>query len=124
MALKEKYAELIDFATNSGCTDMQVTEQDEILYVTCTAPGKDTKEGIWQIYDRIDPDMRSGDLVLNVTVDTTAEPEIYDVKPGDNLTKIARKYEGVSWKDIWAANRDILKHPDKIYIGQKLKIPR
>jgi nucleoid-associated protein YgaU len=123
MSLQEKYAEMIAFANNSGCTDMQVAEQDNILYVNCTAPSHDVKNQIWDVYDRIDPDMRDGDLVLNVAVDASA-PDIYVVKPGDSLSRIAGKYEGVTWKAIWAANRDILKHPDKIYPGQELKIPR
>jgi nucleoid-associated protein YgaU len=66
--------------------------------------------------------MRSGDLVLNVSVDASA-PETYVVKAGDNLSKIASKFSGVSWKDIFEANKDKLSHPDKIYPGQELNIP-
>jgi nucleoid-associated protein YgaU len=66
--------------------------------------------------------MRSGDLVLNVTVDQSAA-QTYEVKPGDNLSKIASKYSGISWKDIYEANKDLIKDPDKIYPGQVLKIP-
>jgi nucleoid-associated protein YgaU len=52
-------------------------------------------------------------------------PKIYEVVPGDSLSKIAkREYGNVGeWKRIFEANRDILKDPDKIYPGQKLKIP-
>ena len=51
--------------------------------------------------------------------------KIYVVKSGDSLSKIARaEYgDGNAWKRIFEANKDILKDPDKIQPGQKLKIP-
>ena len=66
--------------------------------------------------------MRAGDMVLNVTIDQAA-PQTYEVKSGDNLSNIAKNYPGVSWKDIYEANKDVLKDPDKIFPGQVLKIP-
>lgn len=122
MALQDKYHDLISFATNSGATNLSVTEQGNVLYVTCTAPTNQVKDQIWNIYEKIDPEMRSGDLVLNVSVDQSV-PETYEVKSGDNLSKIAKKYSGISWKDIYDANRDKLNDPDKIFPGQVLTIP-
>jgi nucleoid-associated protein YgaU len=122
MALQDKYQELISFATNSGVTNLSVTEQGNVLYVTCTAPTNQVKDQIWNVYEKLDPDMRSGDMVLNVSVDQSV-PETYEVKSGDNLSKIAKKYSGISWKDIYEANRDKLSDPDKIFPGQVLKIP-
>lgn len=58
---------------------------------------------------------------------TTAAPQvkIYEVVSGDTLSRIAKHEYGDAndWKRIYEANRDILKDPDKIYPGQKLKIP-
>jgi nucleoid-associated protein YgaU len=50
---------------------------------------------------------------------------IYEVKAGDSLSKIAKEHYGNAndWNRIFEANRDILKDPNKIYPGQKLKIP-
>lgn len=49
----------------------------------------------------------------------------YEVVSGDTLSKIAKREYGNAndWKRIYEANQDILKNPDKIYPGQKLKIP-
>ena len=49
----------------------------------------------------------------------------YTVQKGDSLSKIAKREYGEAneWKRIFEANQDILKDPDKIYPGQKLKIP-
>jgi nucleoid-associated protein YgaU len=51
--------------------------------------------------------------------------KIYEVVAGDSLSKIAKREYGNAndWKLIFEANRDLLKDPDKIYPGQKLKIP-
>lgn len=122
MALQDKYAQLIQYASGNGVTNLSVVEQDGVLYVTCTAPSNQAKDELWKIYETIDPEMRSGDLVLNVTVDQSAV-QTYEVKPGDNLSKIAGKYSGISWKDIFEANKDVIKDPDKIFPGQVLKIP-
>jgi nucleoid-associated protein YgaU len=47
------------------------------------------------------------------------------VVAGDTLSKIAQKYYGDPslYTQIFEANRDILKDPNKIFPGQKLKIP-
>jgi len=52
--------------------------------------------------------------------------ETYEVKSGDSLSKIAKHYygHGNAWKTIFEANTDILKDPNKIFPGQKLKIPK
>ena len=53
------------------------------------------------------------------------EAQFYDVKPGDNLSKIAKQFYGDANKYhlIFEANRPMLKDPDEIYPGQKLRIP-
>jgi nucleoid-associated protein YgaU len=51
--------------------------------------------------------------------------KVYVVKSGDSLSKIAKSEYGDAnaWPKIFEANKDILKDPNKIYPGQKLKIP-
>ena len=50
---------------------------------------------------------------------------IYEVVSGDSLSKIAKREYGDAnkWKQIFDANRDLIKDPNKIFPGQKLKIP-
>jgi nucleoid-associated protein YgaU len=49
----------------------------------------------------------------------------YTVKLGDTLSKLAdRFYSSMSkWEKIYEANRDTVKNPHYIYVGQKLIIP-
>ncbi|RZU32268.1 transglycosylase family protein [Blastococcus saxobsidens] len=48
----------------------------------------------------------------------------YTVRSRDTLAKIARA-QGVDggWRELWAANRDTVKNPNLIRVGQKLTIP-
>ena len=49
----------------------------------------------------------------------------YEVKPGDTLSGISLKYYGKAneYMKIFEANRDIIDDPNKIYPGQKIRIP-
>jgi len=122
MALQDKYRELIDAARTGGTQNLQVREQDNVLHIDGTVQSEASKKQLWDIYNRIDPDYRSADLVMNLSLAEGAEQE-YEVKKGDNLSKIGGKY-GVSWKEIYEANRHLIKDPDLIQPGWKLKIPR
>lgn len=122
MALQDKYAELVQAANNGGVTGLQVAEQNGVLYVTGTAPSSAVKDQLWGIYEKLDPEMRAGDLVLNISLAEGAEQE-YEVQSGDSLSKIAKKYPGLTWQKIFEANKDKIKDPDMIQPGWKLKIP-
>jgi len=53
------------------------------------------------------------------------EAQMHTVVSGDTLSKIAKKYYGNAnlYPKIFEANQPMLKHPDKIYPGQVLRIP-
>ncbi|MEO7209553.1 MAG: SH3 domain-containing protein [Chitinophagaceae bacterium] len=73
MALQDKYKQLTDAATAAGVTDLQVREQDGVLYIDGNAPSGAVKDQLWSIYGQIDPDFRAGDLILNVNVSGIVE---------------------------------------------------
>ena len=60
---------------------------------------------------------------------TPEEPEekaeIYEIVSGDTLGGIAKRYYGNASKytKIFEANKDIISDPNKIYPGQKIRIP-
>lgn len=73
--------------------------------------------------------MGVGKVEEEITV-ANAEPDatFYTVKKGDNLWKIAEahygKGKGAQHTHIFEANKPMLSHPDKIYPGQMLRIPK
>jgi nucleoid-associated protein YgaU len=65
--------------------------------------------------------------VNDMLVVNSPEPESqwHTVVSGDTLSKIAKKFYGDAnkYQGIFEANKPMLKHPDKIYPGQMLRIP-
>ncbi|MFT3947017.1 MAG: SH3 domain-containing protein [Agriterribacter sp.] len=70
MALQDKYKELVDTATASGVSNLQVREQDGVLYIDGEAPSGAVKDKLWDVYGAIDPNFLSGDVVMNINVAT------------------------------------------------------
>ena len=85
MALQDKYRELIDTAKNSGVSNLQVSEQNNVLHVTGEAPNAQVKDILWNVYNKIDPDYRAGDLVLDVNTNATAGSKAKVVTQSSNL---------------------------------------
>lgn len=68
MALTEKYKSLTDAATASGVKNLQVREQDGVLYIDGTAPSGAVKDQLWNTYGQIDPNFTGGDLIMDINV--------------------------------------------------------
>ena len=51
--------------------------------------------------------------------------EEHTVKAGDTLSKLAEQYYGsaAKWEKIYEANREAIKNPNYVFIGQKITIP-
>ncbi len=120
--LREKYSSLIEMANDLGVADLTITDGEGFLTVAGNTTA-DVKQQLWDEYGRIDPDYRSGDMVLNIEAadGDGSTSTTYTVQSGDNLSKIGAKY-GVSWQQIFEANRDKIDNPDLIHPGQELTI--
>ena len=70
-------------------------------------------------------DVESGSSSQAATPESQEAPRTYEVRPGDSLSKIAKRVYGDAgkWRQIFDANTGKLKDPDKIYPGQVLVIP-
>ena len=57
--------------------------------------------------------------------DGGAASQFHTVVSGDTLWAVSKKYygKGSRYMEIFHANEPMLKHPDKIYVGQVLRIP-
>jgi nucleoid-associated protein YgaU len=123
----EKYQSLIDMASQLGISGLNVVESDNVLKIDGVAGSAEAKQQLWDEYGRLDPDYRSGDVVMNISAPegdaSSGGGSSYTVQSGDSLSKIGSKY-GVSWQKIFDANRDKLDDPDKIQAGQELTIPQ
>jgi phage tail protein X len=51
--------------------------------------------------------------------------EYYLIQRGDTLSHIARRYYGnaARWPQLFEANREVIQDPDRIFPGQKIRVP-
>ena len=72
----------------------------------------------------LDPSDARGDHVVLQVFDQLDGWKLYEVKGGDNLTKIAQlQGQNTTANDVFEANRDIVINPSLIFPGQVLRIP-
>jgi nucleoid-associated protein YgaU len=124
-ALKQKYQPVIDLAAKRGVAWKNVHIENDKLLIRGAAPNDAIKNEVWTAIKAVDPVF--ADLTVDITIDAALKvPEtIYAVAPGDTLSKIAKHYYGDAnqYMKIFEANKDQLKDPNMIQVGQKLRIP-
>ncbi|WP_436416435.1 SH3 domain-containing protein [Petrimonas sp.] len=82
MALADKYKELVDLAQQYGAS---VSDEGNVLRVNGEVPSAALKDKMWEIYDRIDPNFKSNDLVLDVNVQAADGSKVKVVTRESNL---------------------------------------
>jgi nucleoid-associated protein YgaU len=89
-------------------------------------PGKEPMTNEDKKKDEGMPDFSDVQSGASSTAPEAAVYETYEVKAGDSLSKIAKRVygNGKSWQKIFDANKDLIRDPNKIFPGQKLKIPK
>lgn len=59
-------------------------------------------------------------------VATMKKSTFYTIQQGDTLSKIAKREYGSAdkWDTLFDVNREVIDHPDRIYPGQTIRIPK
>ncbi|MBE8714917.1 SH3 domain-containing protein [Sphingobacterium hungaricum] len=105
MSLTTKYQALIAEAKSAGIDDLQIAEIDGVLQIRGTAPSADVKNKLWDIYNQIDPNFLSSDVVMNVDVSTAvAGSKVRVITNNSNLN--IRKGPGTDQPIIGKAAKD------------------
>lgn len=108
MALQEKYSEIIEAARDGGISNLQVREQGNVLYIEGSTADASMKDTLWNIYNRIDPDFRAGDLVLDIDASAVAGTDAKVATKSSNLN--IRKGPGTDQEIIGKAARNEIVH--------------
>ncbi len=104
--------------------DVKYDGASQTVTVSGVAPDQSTKEKIVLCCGNVAAVAKVNDM-LTVADGGGAESSYREVKSGDTLSKIAKEAYGDAnaYMKIFEANKPMLSNPDKIYPGQKLRIP-
>ena len=133
--LKQKYQTVLTTADNERIQFQNLHVQDNKLFIRGIAPSEEAKNKFWDQVKLVNPS--GDDITADITVDSSRAMgaaagggqgggnQTYEVKSGDNLSKISKQFYGDAneYMRIFYANRDKLRDPDKIQVGQQLVIP-
>jgi nucleoid-associated protein YgaU len=110
---------------NPGVSNLQVVVEGDVVTLSGEAESAEALEKAVLMAGNVKG-------VSEVRSDAVAAPaatekiEYYEIVPGDTLSAVAKKFYGKSsaYMRIFEANREVIKDPDKIYVGQKIRIPQ
>ena len=132
--LKQRYQTVLTTADNERIQFQNLHVQDNKLFIKGVAPSEEAKNKFWDQIKLVNPNQ--DDITADISVDSSRAVgaaagggqgggQTYEVKSGDNLSKISKQFYGDAgeYMRIFYANRDKLKDPDKIQVGQQLVIP-
>jgi nucleoid-associated protein YgaU len=125
--LKTKYASALQTITATGTHLTHLHEQGGKLMIVGASPSEQAKNEVWTAIKAVDASYAdvSCELTVDPSLPSPPKAQTYTVKAGDTLSKIAQQVYGHAnaYMKIFEANRDQLKDPNVIKVGQVLKIP-
>ncbi len=132
--LKAKYQSVLQVIQDEQVSLKNLHLQEDKLFIKGVAPSLDAANKVWDEIKRVNP--TADDITADFPVDTSMQVEqprqqeapnvrMYTVKAGDTLSKISKQFYGSAseYMKIFDANTDQLTDPNKIQVGQELRIP-
>jgi len=123
MSLMDQYSDVFKVANDVELKNPDVKEEGGKLKIRGRTMYQAQVNAIW---DQIKTHANwATEVVADITAERTDVHGIHTVKSGDTLSKLAKTYLGDAnaYMKIFEANRDVLKDPNMIEVGQTLKIP-
>lgn len=123
MSLQDSYKDVLDVARTVGA-QVESREENGKLIIKGKVGYAFDRDRIW---DQIKAKHSNWQNEVMVMLDVThSDPYgVYTVKSGDTLSKLAKDIYGDMklYPKIFELNKDQLKNPDTIKVGQVLKLP-
>jgi nucleoid-associated protein YgaU len=120
-------AKLADYVKddNPGVDNLTVDVSGDVATISGTAASAEAKEKAVLMVGNA---LGIAKVVADGLDAPTTEVEVvyYEIKKGDTLWAIAQAHlgNGAKYTEIFQANREVIKDPDKIFPGQKIRIPK
>lgn len=124
MPIKAKYQNVLDLGEQLEIADGNVSVEGDVLKIKGTANTQYEKNLLWDAIKASGGDSPC-DIKANITVADDSVYHRHTVVSGETLGGIAKHYfkNAMKYKEIFAANTNILDNPDLIKVGQVLDIP-
>lgn len=119
----EKIEESIG-ADNPGVEQLGVSYEDGVVSISGKAESAEAMEKAVLMAGNI-----KGVTEVNIdqleAPEAAAEVQYYTIESGDSLSKIAKEFYGnaMDYPKLFEANKEVIKDPDLIYPGQKIRVP-
>lgn len=128
-------------ANNPGVNPLSVEYDDGVVTMSGVAKTAEAKEkailmaGNVEGVESVNADAVDVDEPIPAASGSAAESggfggvlpgvQYYTIEKGDTLYAVAKQFygDGMKYPDIFEANREVIEDPDKIYPGQKIRIP-
>lgn len=123
----EEIKTLLTTELGTKITDLAVTFDKGVVTLAGNCDSIATKEKAALLAGNIKGVARvDSDNLIAPKPEVEVETEYYTIVSGDSLWKIAKKYygNGNKYPVLFEENREVIKDPDKIYPGQKIRIPK
>lgn len=132
-------------ANNPGVNDLQVEYKDNACILIGTCDSAEAKEKVilmagnmkgvagvssrrLTVTETATDEANTGSMeeMADDAFESSSETEYYTIESGDTLWGIAAKFlgNGSKYPEIFDANREVIEDPDKIFVGQKIRIPK
>ncbi|HEY7161289.1 MAG TPA: LysM peptidoglycan-binding domain-containing protein [Acidobacteriota bacterium] len=145
--LKEKYVSVLHVINQEDLQVEKMHVESDKLFIRAKAPSDQAKNRFWDAVKKVDPSFKDLHAEINVvpqapqaksapahqapvtpvsgTAPAAPKEQTYTVVKGDTLSKISKEFYGNAnaYMKIFNANKDQLSDPDKIQVGQVLRIP-
>ena len=76
---------MLQTATTLGVADLAIAEKEGTLHVSGTAKTTADYDTLWSLYDKIDPNMASGDLMMNIDIKADVGAQLKVTTDSSNL---------------------------------------
>jgi len=120
----EKVRELLE-SDNPGIKGLGVTYRDGVVELSGSADDPEAVEKAVLMAGNISG---IGEVKISglVSPPLSTDVDYYEIVSGDTLSKVAKQFYGDAnaYSKIFEANREVIKDPDLIFVGQKIRIPK
>ena len=113
---------------NPGVADVAVNVENGVAKISGVASSADALEKAVLMAGNIIgiSNVNIDDVTVKNGESLAGDDEFYVIQKGDTLWKIAEKHygNGSKYTAIVAANKEVIKDADKIFPGQKIRLPK